>query len=515
MQTGLVMEFDGRYISGWIDSNSRIAVFINDTSLSTGIKLRFADEIRHFTIDANASGQHDETPKIAIKFSGTDIFVPVAPHLEGVINPVDDSVLRQNLPQYVSNIVDLPCPPQEFLDYIGSGAAGRRGFLQVGAINLVELVYFGMFPRGERRMLVDLGCGCGRTALAVAPMMKPGDAYVGYDTWHKGIEWARENLSSRYPTLHFFEFPADNSPRRGGYQADTTYPIDLADNAVDTVTANSLFTHLRLPAAATYLGEIYRVLKPGGRAFLTWFLSFDGHEYVEKTFGKIQKTDDGYFVTDEGYVDAYLFEDKVLEAVREAGFSVLVKRYGGWPGLGRARHPRQMQDLLVLVKPASTPADGWKFSSAQAYREAADELQRAGDEQAAEALLAEGETQFPNDPLIYIRRSYGVMARDPQAAVGRWGTCRLRFPEYTDGWIHGALLSEKFGERDAGVALLDEALPRFELDVRILMARAYLAGRQEKWRDALQFWQRVLDQAPDNQEALREHRAALLHVEKA
>jgi len=511
---GLVTDFDGRYVSGWVDAGSKIAIFVDDILQNTGIKLKTVGDVRQFTIDLDSSGAHDETPKIIVKFGGTDTQLPVAPQLLGVINPVDDA-LRDSLPQYVSNIVDLPCPPQEFLDYIGSGPAGRRGFLLVGAINLIELLYFGMLPQGDRRILVDLGCGCGRTAMAVAPIMKPGDAYVGYDTWHKGIDWARENLSSRYPVLHFRAFPADSSARRGGYQADNTYPIDLADNTADTVTANSLFTHLRLPAAITYLREIHRVLKPGGRAFLTWFLSFDGHEYVEKTFAKIQKTDDGYFVTDEGYVDAYPFEDKVLQAARDVGFSVLVKRYGGWPGPGRARHPRQMQDLLVLVKPAVAPDDSWNFANAEAYRDAADALQQAGDEQAVDALLAEGERQFPNDALIYIRRSYGVMAQDAETAVGRWATCRLRFPEYTDGWIHGALLLEKFGERDAGVALLDEALPRFEADVRILTARAYLAQRQAKWHEAVHFWQRVLDQAPDNEEALREHRAALIHVEHA
>lgn len=511
MRKGLVTDFDGRYVSGWVDSESRIAAFVDDISLSTGIRLKFADEVRQFTVDI---GVHDETPKIVVKFSGTDILVPVVSELEGVINLVDDP-MRDNLPQYISNIVDLPCPPQEFLDYIGSGAAGRRGFLLVGAINLIELLYFGMIPRGDRRILVDLGCGCGRTALALAPIMKPGDAYVGYDTWHKGIEWAQENLSSRYPTLHFRAFPADNSPRRGGYQADITYPIDLADNTADTVTANSLFTHLRLPAVVAYLREIHRVLKPGGRAFLTWFLSFDGHTYVEETFAKIQKTDDGYFVTDEGYVDAYLFEDKVLQAARDAGFSVLVKRYGGWPGPERARHPRQMQDLLVLLKPESAPPGGWKFAAAQAYREGADALEQADDHAAVDLLLAEGELQFPNDPFIYIRRSYAIMARDAEEAADRWATCRLRFPEFADGWIHGALRLEQVGKREAGVALLDEALPRFNADTRILMARAYLSQRQGKWDDALHFWQLVLDQAPENEEARREHQKALLHVENA
>ncbi len=514
MPRGLVTDFDGRSLSGWVDSDSRIAVFIDDVRQKAGVRLKAAGDVRQFTVDIDNDGARTETPKIAVKFSGTDIPIAVAPGLQGIVNPVNDAI-RDDLPQYLSNILDLPCPPQEYLDYIGSGPAGRRGFLQVGAINLIELLYFGMIPEGNRRVVVDLGCGCGRTALALAPILKPGDAYVGYDTWSKGINWAKGNLSTRYPTLHFRAFAADDTARRGGYLADNTYPIDLADNTADSVTSNSLFTHLRLPAAAAYLREIYRILKPGGRAFLTWFLSFDGDRHVEETFANAQKTEDGYFVADEGYVDGYLFEDKVLQAARDAGFTVLVKRYGAWAGAQRARYPRQMQDLLILLKPASTPAGGWRFSSPQAYRDAADAFAQAEDSAAASALLAEAETQFPDDALLYIRRSYAIMANRPDEAVSRWATCRLRFPEYADGWIHGALMLERSGRRDAGAALLDEALPRFGSDTRILMARAYIAQRQGRWDDALRFWKLVLEQTPENDEALRQYQNALSHAEDA
>lgn len=93
------------------------------------------------------------------------------------------------------------------------------------------------------------------------------------------------------------------------------------------------------------------MLKPGGRAFLTWFLSYDGHAFVEEKVLRANKTEDGYFVTDSTYVDAFLFENKVFDAAEAAGLRIVLKRYGSWDGGVRTKKARQSQDVLLLVKP--------------------------------------------------------------------------------------------------------------------------------------------------------------------
>jgi tetratricopeptide (TPR) repeat protein len=47
------------------------------------------------------------------------------------------------------------------------------------------------------------------------------------------------------------------------------------------------------------------------------------------------------------------------------------------------------------------------------------------------------------------------------------------------------------------------------------MARAYIAQRQGRWDDALRFWKLVLEQTPENDEALRQYQNALSHAEDA
>ena len=187
--------------------------------------------------------------------------------MAGLVNPVDFS--PTDVAVYLSKIVDLPTPPQEYIDYVGGGPA--QGFIQTGASVFSNLLYYGML-RGDNITIVDLGCGCGRVALALGPHLRVGDRYIGFDTWPQGLSWAEKNLTSRYPGLTFRSLPEIGQSTRGGYRADNFFPIEVDDQSVDSVIALSLFTHLRLPAVVGYLTEVFRILKPGGRAYTTFVL---------------------------------------------------------------------------------------------------------------------------------------------------------------------------------------------------------------------------------------------------
>jgi SAM-dependent methyltransferase len=60
--------------------------------------------------------------------------------------------------------------------------------------------------------------------------------------------------------------------RRGGREA-AEFRFPYPDQEFDFAVATSLFTHLESTDAAHYLREISRVLKPGGRALITWYIS--------------------------------------------------------------------------------------------------------------------------------------------------------------------------------------------------------------------------------------------------
>ena len=232
---------------------------------------------------------------------------------------------------------------------VTGGAAGKKGFLEIGVHIIRDLVYFGVL-NDSSRTIVDIGCGCGRAAMALGPYLRPHDEYRGFDTWRDGIEWAASNLSNLYPTLKFFVLPQINQGRRKGYQADQVFTLDLPDGWASGVLATSLFTHLHLQACEDYLKEVYRVLKPGARAFTTFFFAFPGHE-LPKT-AKIERNEHGYFIVDESYVDAFFHENVIIDLVQKIGFRLAVKRYGYWGNRPRNRFSRQGQDLLILIKPS-------------------------------------------------------------------------------------------------------------------------------------------------------------------
>src|SRR5207302_4096718 len=54
-----------------------------------------------------------------------------------------------------------------------------------------------------------------------------------------------------------------------GDVAVVDYPLPTEANPIDMVVCGSLFTHLFETDARHYLGEIARVLKPGGRALVS------------------------------------------------------------------------------------------------------------------------------------------------------------------------------------------------------------------------------------------------------
>ncbi len=152
-------------------------------------------------------------------------------------------------------------------------ARGRRG----GTHTLTEWAYtIGLFqsvihhavgPR-ESLEILDVGCGTGRLALAAAPLIGLG-RYVGVDINAHDIATARDSYED--PRFEFI----DLVHRNGMYAPDapaTFEPYPFSSNSFDLVTALSVWTHLNEDDATFYASEIYRVLRPGGKAMITFFI---------------------------------------------------------------------------------------------------------------------------------------------------------------------------------------------------------------------------------------------------
>jgi SAM-dependent methyltransferase len=161
-------------------------------------------------------------------FSGEHELVRIealfAPEFEGLPVP-GDALLTHILPG-----------PDPFL-YQASGLYSYASFERAlpGGRRLADL------PR-----VLDWGCGSGRLSrLLLAD--RPGPEVFGCDIDGDAVRWCRENL----PGGHF-------------EQTELLPPLPYGDGFFPLVLAYSVFTHLKPEVQFAWLGEMRRVLAPGG-----------------------------------------------------------------------------------------------------------------------------------------------------------------------------------------------------------------------------------------------------------
>ncbi len=94
--------------------------------------------------------------------------------------------------------------------------------------------------------LLEIGCGEGRGVELLAPK---AESYTAVDK----IEVVVESLSSKHPEGSFIQA---NIP-----------PLPFEDNSFDTVVSFQVIEHIK--DDTTYLKEINRILKPGGKAYIS------------------------------------------------------------------------------------------------------------------------------------------------------------------------------------------------------------------------------------------------------
>ena len=121
--------------------------------------------------------------------------------------------------------------------------------------------------------VLDIGCGIGRMALPLTGYLDESGGYEGFDVVRRGVEWCRNNITPQYPNFRFQVSDVHNQRYNpeGTYQA-SEYVFPYEDAAFDFAFLASVFTHMLPEEVDNYLSEISRVLKPGGRCLISYFL---------------------------------------------------------------------------------------------------------------------------------------------------------------------------------------------------------------------------------------------------
>lgn len=187
--------------------------------------------------------------------------------------------------------------------------------------------------------MLDVGSGIGRKTLPLVNYLNEHGSYDGLELVKSGVEWCTEKYTSRYPNFRFHLIDVYNElyNPEGKYKA-AEYRFPFADEVFDFVVLNSVFTHMVAEEVKRYLGEVARVLKTGGRCFISFFL------LNEETLSLIAQGKNTYHfpfqvgparvASREQPELAIAFEEDYVEQLYE-GFGLEIKRpiyYGAWSG---------------------------------------------------------------------------------------------------------------------------------------------------------------------------------------
>jgi len=244
-----------------------------------------------------------------------------------------------------------PLMPPRSLIFVGGNS---RNFRQLGERWLQTFIRLGELKPHER--VLDLGCGIGRMSVPLTGYLDDKGSYEGLDIVYEGIRWCQKEITPRFPHFRFQQadvFSSYYNPN-GKFKA-SEYRLPYSDNNFDFVFLTSVFTHMLLPDVTNYLGEVHRVMRPGGRCLITFFLLNEeslahiktketqpGREFRDEIGGGCRSTD---AKTAES---AIAYPEEVVRAMFDkCGLRISDLHYGGWSGRQESHHG---QDIFVAHK---------------------------------------------------------------------------------------------------------------------------------------------------------------------
>ena len=132
-------------------------------------------------------------------------------------------------------------------------SVGGANFDLIGALELGLLQQEGLV---QGQALLDLGCGVGRLARHVIPVLGEGGRYVGSDISRLMLRDAKRVIGEDAP---------GDAVCSVEWLHQRRHRLPLEDESFDFVCAFSVFTHVEHEDALGQLRDAFRVTRPGGR----------------------------------------------------------------------------------------------------------------------------------------------------------------------------------------------------------------------------------------------------------
>lgn len=184
-------------------------------------------------------------------------FITVARYISYSLLDFYDQIKRRNEPMVPKRTVSL---------VIGGG-----DFKEIGKTFVEYFVKYGGLQSNDS--VLEIGSGYGRMAVGLTSFLSSSGSYDGIEIIPDAIDWCSDEITSRYSNFkfHHADVKNDYSNTEGSLHAEL-YKFPFPDECFNFVILTSVFTHMKSTHIDSYLSEIYRVLKPNSKAFITWYL---------------------------------------------------------------------------------------------------------------------------------------------------------------------------------------------------------------------------------------------------
>ncbi|USZ67756.1 methyltransferase domain-containing protein [Halorussus salilacus] len=156
--------------------------------------------------------------------------------------------------------VDATDEPETFRSYLDA-VTGRERMRA-----LKRRSYRLLDPTAGDRLL-DVGCGTGDDALALADEVGPGGSVVGVDNSAAMVEEARERASASTAAAVDADAGRESEAATVSFRVADAESLPFADGRFDGARVDRVLQHLERPREA--FAELRRVTRPGGRVVAT------------------------------------------------------------------------------------------------------------------------------------------------------------------------------------------------------------------------------------------------------